>query len=203
MDPSSRGIRTCSQTLSGTPPPPPEGTANTLFVGTPPHRTDKPWTEVVTKGAMTPLTAGRTSLKPDHPFDTTNPFTPLCSTHESTQDDLTDDGSGQSDDVLLTPADGDDTAAWEFAVQPDDAAAPRSTRLTLEAMIMANTVGLAQLRESVKDNAAMVTKNAATVEELTRTVTTLTTELTDVKETAECSYRLASSATISITSQEA
>ena len=54
---------------------------------------------------------------------------------------------------------------------------------------MANTVGLAQLRESVKDNAAMVTKNAATVEELTRTVTTLTTELTDVNSlTAKSCY---------------
>ena len=117
MDSSSHGVRTGAQSQLPPPPPPPEGTAHTPFVGTPPHRTDKPWTEVVTKGAMTPLTAGRTSLKPDHPFDTTNPFTPLCSTHKSTHDDLMDDGSGQSNDVLLTPADGDDTAAREFAVQ--------------------------------------------------------------------------------------
>ena len=198
MDPSSHGV--CTHAQSQFPPPPPllEGTAHTPFISTPPHRTNKPWTKVVTKGATTPLTAAQTSLKPDHPFNTTNPFTPLCSTH----DDLMDDGSGQSDDVLLTPADGDDTAAREFAVQPDDAAAPRNTRLTL-AMIMANAVGLAQLRELVNDNAAMVTKNGATVAELTCTVTTLTTELTDIKETAECSYHLASSMTILITSQEA
>ena len=103
MDPSSRGIRTRSQSQSRTPPPPPEGTANTPFVGTPPHRTDKPWTKVVMKDVTTPLTAARPSPKPDHPFETTNQFTPLSSTH----DDLTDDGSGQSDDILLTPADGD------------------------------------------------------------------------------------------------
>ena len=53
-------------------------------------------------------------------------------------------------------------------------------------------------------------ENVATVKELTRTVTntsshlhTLTTEFKDVKETAERSYRLASSVNISITSQEA
>ena len=77
--------------------------ANTPFLGTPPHRTDEPWTEVVTKGAMTPLTAARPSPKPDHPFETTNQFTPLSSTH----DDSTDDGSGQSDDILLMQKDGD------------------------------------------------------------------------------------------------
>ena len=203
--------------------------ANTPFVGTPPHRTDKPWTEVVTKGAMTPLTAAQTSPKPDHPFKTTNQFTTLCSTH----DDSTDDGSGQSDDILLTPADGDiavkldgarniaavgaiaartdgtdpiDTAATsasagEIAVQPDDAAAPRSTHSMLEAMIMANTVGINELRELMKEN-------VATVKELTRTVNntsshlhTLTTEFKEVKETADRSYRLASSANLSITSQ--
>ena len=115
MDPSSRGIRTRSQLQSRTPPPPPEGTANTPFVppppegtantpfvGTPPHRTDKPWTEVVT-GVMAPLTAARPSSKPAHHFETTNQFTPLSSTN----DDSTDDGSGQSGDLLLTPADGD------------------------------------------------------------------------------------------------
>ena len=103
MDPSSHGIRTRSQSQSRTPPPPPEGTANTPFVGTPPHHTDKPWTEVVMTGVTTPLTAARPSSKPAHPFKTTNQFTPLSSTN----DDSTDDGSGQSGDKLLTPADGD------------------------------------------------------------------------------------------------
>jgi hypothetical protein len=102
MDPSSHGICTRSQSQSRPPPPPPEGTANIPFVGTPPHCTDKPWTEVVTKGATTPLKAARPSPKPDHPFETTNQFTPL-----SSHDDLMDDGSGQSDDILLMPADGD------------------------------------------------------------------------------------------------
>ncbi len=170
-------------------------------------------------------------MKPDHPFETTNQFTTLSSTH----DDSTDDGSGQFDDILLTPADGDvtvtldgacniaadvaiaartdgtdpiDTAATlasvgEIAVQPDDAAAPHSTPLMLDAMIMANTVGINALRELMKEN-------VATVKELNRTVTntsshlhTLTTEFRDVKETAERSYRLALSANLTITSQEA
>jgi uncharacterized protein Yka (UPF0111/DUF47 family) len=199
--------------------------ANTPFVGTPPHRTNKPWTEVVTKGATTPLTAARTSPKPDHPFETTNQFTTLCSTH----DNSTDDGSGQSDidgDVAVTldstrniaavgaieaRTDGTDpidtaatlASAGEIATQPDDAAAPRSTHSTLEAMIMANMVGINALRDLMKEN-------VTTVKELTRTVNntslqlhTLTTEFKEVKETAEHSYRLASSAFRSITSQGA
>ena len=224
MDPSSHGIRTCSQLQSGPPPPPPEGMANP-FVGTPPHRTNKPWTKVVTKGATTPLTAARTSPKPDHPFKTTNQFTTLCSTHNNSADN----GSGQSDidgDVAVTldsarniatvgaieaRTDGTDpintaatlASAGEIATQPDHAAAPRSTHSMLEAMIMANTVGINALRDLMKEN-------VTTVKELTRTVNntslqlhTLTTEFKEVKETAEHSYRLASSAFRSITSQGA
>jgi hypothetical protein len=107
MDPSSHGRQTRSQSQSRPPPPPPEGTAYTPFVGTPPHCTDKPWTEVVKKGATTPLTAARASPKPNHPFETTNQFTTLHSTHDST-----DDGSGQSDDILLMPADGAPPSHW-------------------------------------------------------------------------------------------
>ena len=103
MDPSGRGIRTRSQSHLRTPPPPPEGTANIPFDGTPPHRTDKPWTKVVKTGATTPLTAAQPSPKPNHPFENTNQFTPLSPTH----DDSRDDGSDQSDAILLTPADGD------------------------------------------------------------------------------------------------
>ena len=40
--------------------------------------------------------------QPDHPLETHNPFTTLQTTH----DDSTDDGSGQSANILLTPADG-------------------------------------------------------------------------------------------------
>ena len=183
------------------------------------------------KGATTPLTAARTSPKPDHPFETTNQFTTLSSMH----DDSTDDGSGQSDDILLTPADGDvavsldsacniaavvaieapmdgtnpiDTAATsassgKIAVQPDDAAAPHSTPLTLEAMIMANTVGINALRELMNENVAMVKELTQTMNNTSSHLHTLTTEFKDIKETAERSYRLALSANISITSQEA
>jgi hypothetical protein len=111
MDPSSHGRRTRSQLQSRPPPPPPEGMANTPFVGTPPHRTNKPWTKVVKKGATTPLMATRASPKPNHPFETTNQFTTLHSTH----DNSTDDGSGQSDDILLTPADGDTAVTLDGA----------------------------------------------------------------------------------------
>ena len=79
--------------------------ATTPSVGTPPHRTDKPWTEAVKGGAMTPLTAARPPPQPNHPFETHNPFTTLLSTHNNSMDD----GSGQSDNILLTPADGDVT----------------------------------------------------------------------------------------------
>ena len=75
----------------------------TPFAGTPPHRTDKPWTEAIKGGATTPLTAARPPSQPDHPFETHNPFTTLQTTH----DNSTDDGSGQSANILLTPADGD------------------------------------------------------------------------------------------------
>ena len=79
-----------------------EGMATTPFIGTPPHCTNKPWTEAVKRGATTPLTAARPPPQPDHPFETHNPFTTLNSTHE----DSTDNGSGQSNNILLTPADG-------------------------------------------------------------------------------------------------
>jgi hypothetical protein len=75
----------------------------TPFPGTPPHCTDKPWTEAVRGGATTPLATARSPSQPDHPFDTHNPFTTLQPPH----DDSTDDGSGQSANILLTPADGD------------------------------------------------------------------------------------------------
>ncbi len=75
----------------------------TPFAGTPPHRTNKPWTKAVKGGATTPLTAARPPSQPDHPFATHNPFTTLQPTH----DDSTDDGSGQSANILLMPADGD------------------------------------------------------------------------------------------------
>ena len=73
----------------------------------------------------------------------------------------------------------------------------------MEAMIVANTVGITALRE-------LMTENLATVKELTQTVTststhldTLSTAFKDVQETAERSYRLASSANLSFASQEA
>ena len=204
---------------------------NTPFVGTPPHRTDKAWTKVVMKGMTTPFTTAQPSPKPDHPFETTNQFTTLYSTHN----DSTDDGSGQSDDIILTPADGDiavtsdgtsniaavvaiatrtdgtdpiNTAttlasAGEIAVQPDDATAPHITPLTLEAMIMANTVGISALRELTKENMTTVKELTQTMTNMSSHLHTLTTEFKDVKETAERSYRLASSANLSITSQEA
>jgi hypothetical protein len=85
-------------------------------------------------------------------------------------------------------------SAGEIAVQPDDAAAPHHTHFTLEAMeamIVANTVGITALRE-------LMTKNLATVKELTQTVTststhldTLSTAFKDVQKTTERSYRLA------------
>jgi hypothetical protein len=73
--------------------------------------------------------------------------------------------------AIAAPTDGIDpidtaatlASAGEIAVQPDDAAAPHSTSLTLEAMIMANTVGINALRELMKEN-------VATVKELTRTI---------------------------------
>jgi hypothetical protein len=211
------------------PPPPPEGTANTPFVGTPPHRTDKPWTEVVKKCATTPLTAARASPKPNHPFETTNQFTTLRFTH----DDSTDDGSDQSDDILLTPADGDATVTLDgarniaadgtiaaqtdgadpidnaatldttgdIAAQPDGAAAPRSTLSMLEAMIMANAAGITALGELMRENVTSIKALTRTVNNTSSQLTTLITDFKEVKETAENAYRLASKANPSITSQ--
>ena len=99
MDPSSKGPRTRSQSQSRTPSPHPEGASTTTTVGTPSHRTDKPWTEVV-KGASTPRNAATAPPKPDHPFESDNPYTSLRPPH----DDLPDDGSRRSED-LLTPED--------------------------------------------------------------------------------------------------
>ena len=92
----------------------------TPFAGTPPHCTDKPWTKAVRGGATTPLAAARSPSQPDQPFATHNPFTTLQPPH----DDSTDNGSGHSTDILLTPADSDIVAtvaaatvdsAWDFA----------------------------------------------------------------------------------------
>ena len=99
MDPSNKGPRTRSQSQSRPSSSRPEGTATTTTVDTPSHRTDKPWTEVV-KGASTPRAAATAPPKPDHPFESDNPYTTLRPPH----DDLPDDVSRRSEE-LLTPED--------------------------------------------------------------------------------------------------
>ena len=195
-------------------------------------------------GVTTPLTAARPSSKPAYPFETTNQFTPLSSTNNNS----TDDGSGQSGDILLTPADGDvvvqldgarkiaavatiaartdDTApfstaatndtdpintaatsasAGDIAVAPIDAAAPHRT-FTLEdmaAMIVANTVGITSLRELMKENVDTVKQLTQTMTNTSTQVDRLSTAVTEVQETAERSYCLASNASLSFASHEA
>lgn len=105
MDPSGVGrlTRSRSRSRSTSKPPSTAGMTTTPSAGTPPHCTDKPWTKAVRGDATTQLAAARYPSQPNHPFETTNPFATLQPPH----DDSTDDGSGQSANILLTPADGD------------------------------------------------------------------------------------------------
>ena len=83
MDPSSKGPRTRSKSQPRNPSPLPEEAAT---ANTPSHCTEKPWNKVV-RGASTPHAAAMASPKPDHPFESTNPYTSLRSLREGSPDD--------------------------------------------------------------------------------------------------------------------
>ena len=103
--------------------------ATTPSVGTPPHRTEE-WAKAATTGATTPLLDARPPPKPDHPFETPNPFATLGTTNN----DLMDDGSGHSDAILLTPTDGDVVAS---------SAAAAVATLASQTVLAARTDGVA------------------------------------------------------------
>ena len=173
MNPSSNGPRTRSQLQLRPPPPPTEGMAKTPFVGTPLHRINKPWTEAVRKCATTPLAAARALPKPDYPFKTPNPFNTLHSTHYKS----TGDGSGQSDNILLTPADGDvvvtldgacDVATAGVIAAQTDGVDPINTAAASETTgeIAAQPDSAAAPRSTLSQLEAIIMANATGITEL-------------------------------------
>ena len=73
----------------------------------------------------------------------------------------------------------------------------------MAAMIVANTVGITSLRELMKENVDTVKQLTQTVTNTSTQVDRLSTAVTEVQETAERSYRLASNASLSFASHEA
>ena len=202
MDSSGKqGPKTRSQSQSRTPSLLPEGTATAPTVDTPPHRTDKPWTEVA-KGASTPRAAALAPPSPDHPYESANQFTSL----RQTEDDGSDDGSHRSGEVLLTPGDltlppveesvdvgvpagAADAMHGDVTVPGPAAAAPAISYSDLNAIVQATAIGLNKLQQVMEG----LTNNVQTT---SSQIASLSTALTETKETAERAFRQASAANV-------
>ena len=83
---------------------------------TPSHCTKKPRNEVV-RGASTPHAAVVASPTPDHPFESTNPYTSLRSSREGSPDDRS--GSCRLEDLLM-PGDLLPPSNGSVIALPDD-----------------------------------------------------------------------------------
>lgn len=230
MDSSSKhGPRTRSQS-SRPPSPPQEGTAPTPKVDTPSHRTDKPWTEVVT-GASTPRAAALAPPPPDHPYESPNQFTSL----RQTDDDGSDDSSRRSTELLLTPGDlglphdevgappgtvGDVHEAvsvpWhdvvgappgtvedvheEVSVPGNANPAPTISYSDLNAIVQATAIGLHSFQKVMEESLTALTN---TVQATSSQIASISTALAETKETADRAFRQASAANVALAGQGA
>ena len=187
MDPSCTGPRTRSQSQ----PPPPPAPAR---AGSPKTSPYTPWTDVVKTRTKTPIALARAPTNPAHPFEDANQFDPLRPTHDDS-----DDGSGHSGDILLTPPDLPPPPA---AAKSSPGPRPkRRSRSSLEDLIRANATGIAELRALVTASTASITNLTRTVESTSSQLSALATELNDVRATAEQGLSLASTAQPSIEGQ--
>ena len=83
----------------------------------------------------------------------------------------------------------------------DEIVGTRHDFSTLTAIVMANANGIASLKSGLAALKDTVHENATTIQELSKIVETMASQLSEVRATAENAYRLASMATPTITGQ--